>query len=184
MSRLIVIQFITLDGVVEDPDGSGGTPYGGWAMRAGPAAVGGDPFGLGALLGTGTLLMGRDTWLLFSRLWPQRSDPFSVAMNAARKAVLASRPLALESWTGSVRVDEPLEEWLSGELASRDVVVIGSSRLASALAAEGAVDEYRLLTFPVATGEGHRLFGAPVALDLVSAEVRPHAVLSVLVPSR
>ena len=59
MNRVIVIQFSTLDGVVEDPDGSAGTPGGGWAFRHGPEAVAGDKFRLGARLDTGALLLGR-----------------------------------------------------------------------------------------------------------------------------
>ena len=60
MNRIIVIQFITLDGVIEDPDGSAGSPDGGWAFRFGPEAVAGDKFKLGARLDTGALLFGRD----------------------------------------------------------------------------------------------------------------------------
>jgi hypothetical protein len=70
MGRLIVISFITLDGVVEDPDGSGQTPCGGWAMRHGPQGVAGDKFRLGSILEEGTLVFGRHTWEHFSTLWP------------------------------------------------------------------------------------------------------------------
>jgi dihydrofolate reductase len=70
--KVIVIQFVTLDGVVEDPDGSGGTPGGGWAFRFGPRRVHGDDFKLGSILDTGVLLMGRTTWEAFSRRWPNR----------------------------------------------------------------------------------------------------------------
>ena len=62
---VIVIQFITLDGIVSDPDGSGGTPTGGWAFRYGPEAVAGDKFRLGRTLDDGVLLLGRTTWDLF-----------------------------------------------------------------------------------------------------------------------
>jgi hypothetical protein len=58
MGRLIVIQFITVDGVVEDPAGSDGADFGGWAMRHGPEGVAGDKFRLGAILDEGTLLFG------------------------------------------------------------------------------------------------------------------------------
>ena len=74
---VIVVEFVTVDGVVEDPDGSGGTATGGWAFRHGPEAVAGDKFRLGPLLDTGTLLLGRTTWELFSKLWPGRTDEFS-----------------------------------------------------------------------------------------------------------
>ena len=53
MNRVIVIEFTTLDGIVDDPDGADGTPHGGWAFRYGPEAVAGDPFELGPLLSTG-----------------------------------------------------------------------------------------------------------------------------------
>jgi len=79
---VIVIQFITLDGIVSDPDGSGGTPAGGWAFRHGPETVTGDPFRLGSTLDDGVMLLGRKTWQLFSRIWPGRDDPFSARMNA------------------------------------------------------------------------------------------------------
>lgn len=68
MSRVIVIQFTSLDGVVSDPDGSDGTAHGGWAFCHGPEAVAGDKFELGALLDEGTLLLGRRTWQLFSHI--------------------------------------------------------------------------------------------------------------------
>ena len=76
MSRLIVIEFVSLDGVMHDPDGSEGSPQGGWAFRYGPEAVAGDKFGLGEVLDTGVMLLGRRTWQLFARIWPgRRSGP-------------------------------------------------------------------------------------------------------------
>ncbi len=86
MNRVIVIQFITLDGVVEDPDGSDGTPAGGWAFRFGPEAVAGDKFRLGPRLDTGAILVGRRTWELFAKIWPGRTDDFSAKLNAAPTA--------------------------------------------------------------------------------------------------
>ena len=68
MGHVIVIEFITLDSVVSDPDGSGGTPTGGWAFRHGPEPVAGDKFRLGAALDDGVMLLGRATWELFARL--------------------------------------------------------------------------------------------------------------------
>ena len=92
MSRVIVIEFVTLDGVMQDPDGSEGFGRGGWAFRFGPEAVTGDPFRLGEVLDTGALLLGRRTWQMFSRIWPGREDDFSTKMNAIPKLV-ASRSL-------------------------------------------------------------------------------------------
>ncbi|MCB2609575.1 hypothetical protein KQ754_15815, partial [Listeria monocytogenes] len=62
MGTVIVAQFVTLDGVVEDPDGHGGTPFGGGAMRYGPEGVAGDKFRLGTVMQDGVLLLGRRTW--------------------------------------------------------------------------------------------------------------------------
>jgi len=155
---VIVIEFITLDGVDSDPDGSAGTPLGGWAFRHGPEAVSGDKFRLGRTLDDGVLMLGGTTWQLFSRLWPGRDDPFSVRMNAVPKVVV-SRSLTgedLSAWSRS--------EVLRGELVdvvereSRDIVITGSLSVVAQLMAADLVDEYRLLTFPTVLGSGSRLF--------------------------
>ena len=93
MSRVIVIEFVSLDGVMHDPDGSEGSAQGGWAFRYGPEAVAGDKFGLGEVLDTGVMLLGRRTWQLFAKIWPGRDDEFSAKMNAMPKLVV-SRSLA------------------------------------------------------------------------------------------
>jgi dihydrofolate reductase len=173
MNRVIVIEFITLDGVVEDPDGSAGTPGGGWAFRHGPEAVAGDKFKLGARLDTGALLLGRGTWQLFAQLWPGRSDEFSMRMNTAPKWV-ASRTLTdVGAWSNS-RV---IEGELSGEVprlrSERDVIVIGSTSVVHTLMEHDLVDEYRLLVFPTVHGAGRRLFTSRAGagdLRLVSVE--------------
>ena len=89
---VIVIEFITLDGIVADPDGSDGTPAGGWAFRHGPEAIAGDKFQLGTVLDQGVMLFGRNTWELFARIWPGRDTPFAARLNAVPKLV-ASRTL-------------------------------------------------------------------------------------------
>ena len=82
MSRVIVIEFVSLDGVTQDPDGSDGTRQGGWAFRFGPEAVAGDKFHLGEVLDTGVMLLGRRTWELFAKIWPDRDNDFAAKMNA------------------------------------------------------------------------------------------------------
>ncbi|MCK2218501.1 dihydrofolate reductase family protein [Actinomadura sp. ATCC 31491] len=176
---VIVIEFITLDGIVSDPDGSAGTPAGGWAFRHGPETVAGDKFRLGRVLDDGVLLLGRATWQLFSRLWPGRDDDFSARMNAVPKLV-ASRTLTDTSAWGNSRV-------IDGDLAGavrrerRDVVVTGSLSVVRALMADDLVDEYRLLTFPTVLGAGERLFpagGPPAYLECLSAAPAGAAVLT------
>src|SRR3954453_10823596 len=149
---VIVTEFVTLDGVVDDPDGSGGTATGGWAFRHGPEAVAGDKFRLGTLLETGTLLLGRTTWELFAKLWPGRTGEFPDRLNAARKLV-ASRTLTdVTAWRNSALLKGDLVEAVQRE--ERDVIVIGSIGIAQTLARHSLVDEYRLLVFPSLAGQG------------------------------
>ena len=162
-----------------DPDGSGGTPAGGWAFRHGPGTVAGDKFQLGPTLDDGVMLLGRRTWQLFSRLWPGRDDPFSARMNAVPKLV-ASRTLTdASAWPNSRVMDGDLIGTVQRE--PRDVIITGSLSIVHALAASGLVDEYRLLTFPTALGTGERLFPAgrpPEYLRCLSAEQAGAAVLT------
>lgn len=173
MGRVIVIEFTTLDGFIQDPDGSQGTDTGGWAFRYGPAAVAGDKFKLGELMDTGTLLLGRKTFDLFSRLWPGRSDEFSSRMNAMRKTVVTHSTTGIaQQWNNSVAVGKDLLATVQELKSERDVVVAGSMSVAHALMQADLVDEYRLLVFPIVLGDGARLF-EPVKcteLELVSLE--------------
>jgi dihydrofolate reductase len=176
---VIVIEFITLDGIVSDPDGSGGTPAGGWAFRHGPETVAGDKFRLGSTLDNGVMLLGRTTWQLFSRLWPGREDPFSARMNAAAKLV-ASRTLTdVSAWANSRVAGGDIAGTVQSE--QRDVIITGSLSVVHALMAGDLVDEYRLLTFPTILGTGERLFPAdcpPAYLECLSAEQAGAGVLT------
>jgi dihydrofolate reductase len=176
---VIVLEFITLDGIVSDPDGSQGTPAGGWAFRHGPETVAGDKFRLGSTLDEGVLLLGRATWQLFSRLWPGRDDPFSARMNAVPKLV-ATRTLAdTSAWANSQLIAGDLIAAVKRE--PRDGIITGSLSVVHALMAEDLIDEYRLLTFPTILGTGERLFPAgspPVYLECLSAEQAGAAVLT------
>lgn len=176
---VIVIQFITLDGIVTDPDGSGGTPTGGWAFRHGPETVAGDKFRLGSRLDDGVMMLGRTTWQLFSRLWSGRDDPFSARMNNARKLVVSRTLTDTSAWANSEVVDGDLVDAVKRE--RRDVIITGSLSVVHALMAEDLVDEYRLLTFPTILGTGERLFpaGCPLAhLECLSSEQVGAAVLT------
>lgn len=178
---VIVIEFITLDGIVSDPDGSAGTPLGGWAFRHGREAVAGDKFRLGRTLDEGILLLGRATWQHFSRLWPGRDDPFAIRMNTVPKLV-ASRTLTdadTTAWANSRVLAGDVVDAVKHE--PRDVVITGSLSLVHHLMTEDLIDEYRLLTFPTVLGTGDRLFpanGPHVALECLSAEQVGAAVLT------
>ena len=176
---VIVIEFITRDGVVSDPDGSAGTPLGGWAFRYGPEAVAGDKFRLGRTLDDGVLLLGRVTWQLFSRLWPGRDDPFSARMNAVPKLVATRVLTDTSAWANSQVIDGDLIDAVKRELG--DVIITGSLSVVHALMAEDLIDEYRLLTFPTILGTGERLFppdGPSAYLECLSAEQAGAAVLA------
>jgi len=170
MGNVIVVQFITLDGVVEDPDGSDGTDFGGWAMRHGPEVIAADPFGLTQVLENGTLLLGRHMWEHFTKLWPGRDDPFSRTMNAAPKAV-ASRSLTdTTAWSNSQVISGDLIDWVRKTAAAQDVVVMGSGSVVTQLQEAGLVGEYRLLQFPTAVGGGRRLFTGLEHLEMTGAK--------------
>jgi dihydrofolate reductase len=98
------------------------------------------------------------------------------------KAVVTSRPLNLAAWSNSAVVSEPVEDWLAYVQRATDVVVIGSTRLVERLMTAELVDEYRLLTFPTAIGQGRRLFTKPTVLQLVSSQAGEHTVLTILRP--
>jgi dihydrofolate reductase len=178
MGRVVVVQYITLDGVVEDPDGSDGTAAGGWAMRYGPEGIAGDKFHLGSMMQTGALLFGRRTWDHFSELWPPRESEFAGLMNAATKAVATHRALP-DVWANSEAIAMPLEEWVTQTRQERDVVVIGSESVITQLRDAELIDEYRLIAFPVVLGEGKTLFPDAAQLELVSSEVVGPGSLSV-----
>jgi dihydrofolate reductase len=177
--RVIAIEFITLDGIVSDPDGSGGTPAGGWAFRHGPEAVAGDKFRLGSVLDNGVLLLGRKTWQLFSRIWPGRDDPFSTRMNAVPKLVVSRTATDASAWANSQVVGgDPID---AVKCERRDVIITGSLSIVHPLITEDLIDEYRLLTFPTILGTGERLFPAgspPAHLECLSAERSGAAVLA------
>jgi dihydrofolate reductase len=176
---VIVIEFITLDGFVSDPDGSLGTPGGGWAFRHGPEAVAGDKFRLGSTLDEGVLMLGRATWQLFSRIWPGRSDPFSTRMNAVPKLVISRTVADASAWANSCVTDRSPADAVRQQ--ARDVIVMGSLSVVRELQDADLVDEYRLLTFPTILGAGERLFperGQRAHLDCLAADQAGPAVLT------
>lgn len=158
MPDVIVVQFITLDGVVSDPDGRWDTGHGGWAFRYGAGPVSDDKFRLGSRQSDGVQLYGRRTWEHFSRLWPTRDGWFADVMNAVPKRVATRTGIDTAAWNNSSPIEGDPVAWARQERERRDVIVIGSLSLVQALAAEDVVDEYRLITFPTVVGSGDRLF--------------------------
>ncbi|RZU16455.1 dihydrofolate reductase [Kribbella rubisoli] len=169
MGHVIVTGFVSLDGIVTDPDGSGGTPAGGWAFRHGPETHSGDKFRLGELMDTGVLLLGKNTWQLFSELWPNRTDDFSTRMNKMAKVVASHTLTDVSAFPNSTLMQGSLADYVRSE--PRTIAVTGSVSVIRALQAADLVDEYRLMTLPSVVGSGERMFGPsdhPVHLRLES----------------
>ncbi len=178
--RIILSDFMSLDGVVQAPGGrnedtDGGFAHGGWSMRFF------DVESMGPVLDevmqtTGALLFGRRTWQGMAAAWPGRAgDPFADRMNAIKKYV-ASRTLTQDDlhWTNSTLL--PPDDVIGAvrrlrEEPGDDMQVMGSSNLAAQLISGGLVDEYRLMIEPIVLGGGKRLFpddGQARRLELVS----------------
>lgn len=183
MSRVIVIEFVSLDGVVQDPDGAEGTESGGWAFRSGPESVAGDKFELGEVLDRGALLLGRRTWERFAGIWPSRTDEFSTRMNRVPKLVLSRSLEDVGAWANSSIVRRDLVDEVSGR--STDLVVAGSTSVVDALRERDLIDEYRLLVFPCVLGRGRRLFPDGIAsINLELRSARPVGAVVLLVYGR
>jgi dihydrofolate reductase len=154
VSRIVVSQFVTLDGVFEDPGGSEGIDRGGWAFRY-ERGEEGDRFKLDEVMAADGLLLGRVTYEGFAAAWPSRTDELGFAdkFNTMPKYVVSST-LTDPEWNNTrvVTLDETPE--LEGEL-----LVNGSGQLVQALLERGLVDELRLMVFPTVLGNGRRLFG-------------------------
>jgi len=180
MARIVVTEFVTLDGVFEDPGGSEGVERGGWAFRF-ERGEEGDRFKLDETMGSEAMLLGRRTFEEFAKHWPERDGEFADKFNDSTKYVVSSTLTDPESvWSNSqvVGLDEV------AELRSReggDIVVHGSGTLARALLERGLVDELRLMVFPVVLGSGRRLLDetpSPQRLRLVeSRPVGPDGVV-------
>lgn len=185
--RLVVTEFITLDGDIEDPGGSEKTPNGGWAFRfdRGPD---GDKFKLDELMDADAQLLGRKTYEGFAAAWPSMKDDvgFADRMNSMPKYVVSSSPLDPE-WENSTRLEGDLESAVP-ELKGRytgDILVAGSRTLVQSLTALGLVDEYRLMVYPVLLGAGKRLFaedGDQSALRMVASQSAGDCMILTYVP--
>jgi len=173
VGKLVVSQFITLDGVVEDPGGGEDFDRGGWAFKFERGAEG-DKFKLDEVMASDALLLGRVTYEGFARAWPSREGSFADKFNGMPKYV-ASTTLKEPEWSNSTVIDGNVAEAVSSlkqELPG-DILVNGSIQLVQTLVAEGLVDEYRLMVFPILLGAGRRLFGetsAPTSVRLADSK--------------
>jgi dihydrofolate reductase len=161
MMRVVVSEFITLDGVFEDPGGVEGFTHGGWAFgyERGPE---GDRFKLDEILEADALLLGRRTYEGFAEAWPSRTDDLGFAdkMNGIRKYV-ASTTLTQADWNNSKVIASDLIDEVRQLVCQGGgtLLVVGSGSIVRQLLSHDLVDELRLMVFPTALGIGTTLFG-------------------------
>jgi dihydrofolate reductase len=163
MGRIVVSEFVSVDGVMEDPGGSEGTRHAGWTFRF-DRGQDGDSFKLDEVRAAEALLLGRVTYQGFAQAWPTIEDPMGFAdkMNAMPKYVVSSTLADDDAdWNNSTVVRGDVASELAALKASvdGDLLVNGSAALVQLLAEHGLVDEYRLMVFPIILGSGKRLFG-------------------------
>ena len=177
MRKLVVTEFMTLDGVMEDPGGAEDFAHGGWSFKFSDPE--GMRFKLDELTEFDSLLLGRVTYEEFAQAWPSRRDEvgFADKMNAMKKYVVSST-ISEANWQNSEIVgggdDAPAVVAALKQQDGGDILIAGSRSLLPALAAHGLIDEYRLMVHPIVLGSGKRLFDGiadPFTLRLASSQV-------------
>jgi dihydrofolate reductase len=159
MGRIVVTEFVSLDGVMEDPGGSENFEHGGWSFQFDRGEEG-DKFKLDEALESEALLLGRVTYEGFADAWPSRDGEFADKLNGMPKYVVSST-MNEAGWNNSTVINGDIADEV-GKLKNEldgDIVVHGSARLVQALLKNDLVDEVRLMVFPVVLGAGKRLFG-------------------------
>ena len=175
MRKLIVSEFVSVDGVMEAPGGEPGYKHSGWARSMGPEQ---GKYKLDEVLDADALLLGRVTYESFAGAWPDRNDEggFADKMNSMPKYVVSSTLDKLE-WNNSTLVSGDVAEGIRKlkQQDGGDILVAGSRTLVQALIEHDLVDEYRLMVFPVVLGSGRRLFPddakGTIPLKLVDVKV-------------
>jgi dihydrofolate reductase len=185
MGKIVVSQFVTLDGVMEDPGGAEAFERGGWAFQFDRGEVG-DAFKLDEVMASEALLLGRTTYAGFAEAWPSREGDFADKYNGMQKYVVSST-LDDPAWSNSrvIRGDIAAEIQKLRETAGGDILVNGSAQLVSLLLDRGLIDELRLMLFPIVLGEGKRLFPDGIAsssLQLIESRPAGETLILIYVP--
>lgn len=170
MSRLVITNNLTLDGVMQSPshpddDRRGGFEHGGWAPPYADHVMG-DIMAKGIERG-GTMLFGRRTYEQFASYWPHQPDdnPYAAVLNSRRKYVVSTTLGDPLPWSGSTLLKDMEAVAALKEQPGGDIVVLGSGDLIGSLMRHDLIDEYVLSIHPLVLGSGRRLFpeGAPFA---------------------
>ncbi len=170
MSRIVVSQYMSLDGVIEDPVGMENSGLGDWIgpFSRGPA---GDRFKDAEVLDAAAVLLGRRTYDGFAAVWPTLKGDVADRMNALPK-YLASHTIANPEWNNTSLLGKDLSRSVA-ELKTKvdgDIIIYGSASICHALAPAGLIDEYAIMVYPVVLGRGIRLFPDGVRINLETIE--------------
>jgi dihydrofolate reductase len=175
MGKLVVTEFISLDGVMEDPGGAEKFEHGGWTFKFDQGDEGGK-FKFDELNASDAQLLGRVTYDGFAKAWPtmEGTGEFGEKMNSMPKFVVSST-LNNPEWNNTTVIGGDLSEEV-GRLKEQfdgDILVAGSAQLVQSLLAQDLVDELRLMVFPIVLGNGKRLFAdgmPPLSLQLAETK--------------
>jgi len=159
MRKVIVSEYVTLDGIMEDPGGGEGTKHGGWSFQFWSEEAA--KFKFDELFASDALLRGRVTYQGFAKAWPSMTDEqgFADRMNSLPKFVVSTTLEKLE-WNNSRLIKENIAEEVSKlkQQPGQDILVAGSVELVHTLMQHDLIDEYRIMVHPVVVGSGKRLF--------------------------
>jgi dihydrofolate reductase len=163
MGTIVVTEFVSLDGVFEDPGGSENYEYGGWTFEYDRGDEG-NTFKLDELMDATVQLLGRVTYEGFADAWPSREGPFAEKLNNDLKVVV-STTLTDPQWNNTTVISSDVVEQLRKLRDETDgsILVAGSGRLVETLLGADLVDELRLMVFPTILGRGRRVF--PEGID-------------------
>jgi dihydrofolate reductase len=158
--KVVVTEFISIDGVIQDPGGSGEYDRGGWSFEY-DRGTEGDKFKLGELMAADAQLLGRLTYEGFAAAWPSREDEqgFAERMNSMPKYVV-STTIKDPEWENTTVISGNVPEEVAKlkDQYQGDILIAGSAKLIQTLVENDLVDEWRLMVFPTIIGEGKRLF--------------------------
>jgi dihydrofolate reductase len=180
MGKVVVSEFVSLDGVIEDPGGAEKFEHGGWTIPYWSADIG--AFKFDELMTSDALLLGRVTYEGFAAAWPGQADEagFADRMNNLPKYVV-STTLDKADWNNSTIISGNVAEEVASlkEQPGQDILINGSGKLIQSLMPDNLIDEYRLLVYPIVLGSGKRLFqgGIDTTLKLVESRAFDSGVI-------
>jgi dihydrofolate reductase len=159
MAKIVVTEFLSLDGVMEGPGGDDGFKRGAWSFEF-ERGDEGNKFKLDETMESDALLLGRRTYEGFAAAWPARDGEFADKFNSMPKYVISST-LTDPHWNNTTVLGGDVAEAVAKLKREQDgvIVVHGSAQLVQALVEHGLVDELRLMIYPIVLGTGKRLFG-------------------------